>query len=72
QAKAAGAALVVSPHPDDIARSITILLEDDTKRRDMAVNAKRFAKREYSTAVMAERLIAMYRDVADSAAKAAT
>ena len=72
EAKAAGAALVVRPHPDDIARAITTLLKDDARRRDMAVNAKRFAEREYSTAVMAERLIALYREVAGAAAKAAT
>lgn len=59
----AGAGLVTAPEPDAIARALEQLLGDDALRRDMGARGKALAERQYSTRVMAEKLIALYEDI---------
>jgi glycosyltransferase involved in cell wall biosynthesis len=59
----AGAGLVTAPEPEAIAQAIEQLLNDDELRHQMGARGNAFAKRQYSTRAMADRLIALYQDV---------
>ncbi|MGJ0396987.1 MAG: glycosyltransferase [Methylocystis sp.] len=66
EAQAAGAVCMVTPEPRAIAATMARLLDDDVERARMGQRALAFAQREYSTAVMARRLIALYASLANS------
>lgn len=72
QVQDAGAGLIVTPDPKEIATAITTLLRDESRRRDMAVKGRLFAEREYSASRMAERLIALYKEVSRPAGERIT
>jgi glycosyltransferase involved in cell wall biosynthesis len=59
----AGAGLAVTPDPRAIAEGLERILGDDDGRHEMGQRALGFAEREYSTRVMAERLIMLYEEV---------
>ena len=61
--EAAGAGVVTAPEPVAIARALERLISDDALRRNMGARGRAFAELQYSTAVMAERLIALYEDI---------
>ena len=48
-------------NPDDLRKKITVLLENDQKRHDMANAARRLAENKYSLALMKERLNTLIR-----------
>jgi glycosyltransferase involved in cell wall biosynthesis len=60
EVRAAGAGRVVAPEPRAIAVALARLLDDDEERERMGRRALAFARREYSTAAMAQRLMALY------------
>jgi glycosyltransferase involved in cell wall biosynthesis len=60
----AGAGLVTTPEPKDIARALEKLLGDAALRRHMGARGEAFAKREFSTRAMAEKLVALYEEIA--------
>lgn len=66
EAQAAGAVRLVTPEPRAIAAALAQLLDDGAERGHMGQRALAFAQREYSTAVMAQRLIALYASLANS------
>jgi glycosyltransferase involved in cell wall biosynthesis len=59
----AGAGLAVTPDPRAIAEALERILGDDNTRHEMGRRGLAFAGREYSTRVMAERLIMLYEEV---------
>jgi glycosyltransferase involved in cell wall biosynthesis len=59
----AGAGVVVLPEPGAIAAALLYVLDKEDRRRHMGQQARRLAEQEYSTAVMSERLIALYQEV---------
>ncbi len=67
----AGAGLAVAPEPAPIAEAIARILGNETLRHEMGRRAREFAEREYSTYAMAERLIALYKDIRTSGARCA-
>jgi glycosyltransferase involved in cell wall biosynthesis len=62
-AEAAGAAIVVGPEPEAVLAALTRLLNDPGLRRDMGRRARDHAAANYSTAAMAQALIALYQSV---------
>jgi glycosyltransferase involved in cell wall biosynthesis len=66
EVRAAGAARLVAPEPRAIAVALAQLLDDDEERERMGQRALAFARREYSTAAMAQRLMALYASLAHS------
>jgi glycosyltransferase involved in cell wall biosynthesis len=61
----AGAGLVVTPDPPAVAQGLERILKNDGTRQEMGQRALGLAEREYSTRVMAERLIMLYEEVCD-------
>jgi glycosyltransferase involved in cell wall biosynthesis len=59
----AGCGLAIQPDAPSIASALERVLSDDALRARMASGARGFAEREYSTQVMAQRLVALYQDV---------
>jgi glycosyltransferase involved in cell wall biosynthesis len=59
------ARLGVTHDPQTVAQGLERILENDDMRHEMGKRALRFAEREYSTRVMAERLIILYEEVCD-------
>lgn len=66
KAGAAGACRVAGPEPRALAEAFAQLLDDDAARECIGQRAAAFAQQEYSTAVMARRLIALYASLAPS------
>jgi glycosyltransferase involved in cell wall biosynthesis len=58
----AGAGLITAADPTSVAKALGRLLEDANFRHDVGRRATVFARREYSTSKMAERLLALYED----------
>jgi glycosyltransferase involved in cell wall biosynthesis len=58
--KAAGAGYLVAPEAGAIAVALTQMLGDANERERIGKRARNFARREYSTAGMARRMIALY------------
>lgn len=59
----AGAGLVVAPNPRAIAIALEQILGNDGTRHEMGKRGRCLAEREYSTRVMAERLVSLYGKV---------
>lgn len=66
EAAAAAACRVTTPAAPALAEAIVQLLDNDAERESIGRRAAAFAQREYSTAVMAQRLIALYAALARS------
>lgn len=64
EAGAAGACYVAPPEPRALAEAFTRLLDDAAARETIGRRAATFAQQEYSTTVMARRLIALYVSLA--------
>jgi glycosyltransferase involved in cell wall biosynthesis len=60
----AGAGLVTEPDPSSIANALDRLLGDEALCREMGVHAKELADREYSSGLMAKRLVELYSNIA--------
>ena len=67
----AGAGFSVAPHPPAIAAAILRMLHEEDCRRRMGERAKSYAEREYSTARMTQRLMALYKSVTSRDGKSA-
>lgn len=65
-AEAAGAAVSAAPDAAAFANAMTELLDDPVRCRLMGQRARAFAVASYSTATMAERLMALYRSILKS------
>ena len=59
----ADAGITVAPDPPCVAEALELLVTNDSLRRRMGSHARAFAEREYSAAVMTERLIALYEEI---------
>lgn len=61
--EAAGAGITVSTHPESIFQALNRLIADDRQRIMMGECAEHFARSEYSSDVMAQRLVDLYVDL---------
>jgi glycosyltransferase involved in cell wall biosynthesis len=61
----AGACIAVPAEPANIARALETVLGDDGLRSSMGARGRDFARREYSTQRMAQRLLDLYEKVCD-------
>jgi glycosyltransferase involved in cell wall biosynthesis len=61
--KEAGAGLITPPEPVAIRQALEQILGDDVLRRGMSARGREFARHQYSTRTMAERLITLYQDI---------
>jgi glycosyltransferase involved in cell wall biosynthesis len=66
EVRAAAAGCLVAPEPHAIAVALAQLLDDGEERERMGQRALTFARREYSTATMAQRLMALYASLIQS------
>jgi glycosyltransferase involved in cell wall biosynthesis len=64
--EAEGVGLAVGEDPEEFARAIQDLLEDEETRRDMGERARRLAETKRSWAVMARELDEFYREIASA------
>lgn len=68
---AGGAALVVDPSPELLARALVTVLENEAVRRDLAARGRERAK-EFTSAKVAARTAAVYREVLAASRRGAT
>ena len=61
QVQSAGAGLAVEPEPAAIAQALATLVPDRERLQAMGERGRQLARRDYSTAAMATRLVALYR-----------
>lgn len=66
EAGAAGACHVTAPEPHALAEAIAQLLDDEAARERIGRRAAAFAQQEFSTEVMAQRLITLYSSLVQS------
>jgi glycosyltransferase involved in cell wall biosynthesis len=66
---AAGAGLVTEPDASSIAEALNRLLGDEELLRNMGTRGRELAEREYSSSVMANRLLELYSSVARSGSR---
>jgi glycosyltransferase involved in cell wall biosynthesis len=71
EVQAAGAGLVVEPEPAAIAEALAKLVDDESQRRIMGERGRQLALQNYDVAVMAERLLRLYRNIFNSRVAAA-
>ena len=62
----AGAGLVTSPEPEEIARALQAVLADDNRCAEMGRRAAVLARERYSLEAMGERLVGLYRETVNS------
>jgi glycosyltransferase involved in cell wall biosynthesis len=66
EVQAVGAGLAVEPEAGAIARALAELLSDEKRRRAMGERARQFSEAEYSPQIMAQRLTALYKEIASN------
>ncbi len=64
EVEAARAGRVVSPTPEKLAGAIVEILENDTLRESMRLNARALVERVFSAVSMARAMATLYRELA--------